>query len=156
MLYEIRDPLLGAGVLQLAAVALSQTEGLVVRVQAAGIPSGIELIAAFGGVNGRRGSRDGDIGTERVPIGEYFQLQPEFCRDNRIEIAGSGFTLQSRAGTLAGLFPVSARLALGDAKQWDRFGACFHTRRPDAAEIERGQFFGRATTYRRRGNGRRP
>ena len=120
MLYEIRDPLLGAGVLQLAAVALSQTEGLVVRVQAAGIPSGIELIAAFGGVNGRRGSRDGDIGTERVPIGEYFQLQPEFCRDNRIEIAGSGFTLQSRAGTLAGLFPVSARLALGDAKQWDR------------------------------------
>jgi hypothetical protein len=120
MLYDIRDPLLGAGVLQLAAVALPQTEGLVVRVQATGISSGVELIAAYGGVNGQRGRRDGDIGTERMPIGEYFQLQPEFCRDNRIEISGSGFTLHSKAATLAGLFPVSAGLTLGDANQWDR------------------------------------
>jgi hypothetical protein len=120
MLYEIRDPLLGSGVLHLAAVALAQTEGLVVRVQAEGIPAGVELIAAYGGVNGQRGHRDGDIGTERVPIGEYFQLKPEFCRDNRIEISGSGFTLHSKAATLAGRFPVSARLMVGDATHWDR------------------------------------
>jgi len=120
MLYDIRDPLLGAGVLHLAAVALPQTEGLIVRVEAAGVSSGVELIAAYGGVNGQRGRRDGDIGTERMPIGEYFQLQPEFCRDNRIEISGSGFTLHSKAAALAGLFPVSAELMLGDANHWDR------------------------------------
>jgi hypothetical protein len=120
MLYEVRDPLLGAGVLRLAAVALPQTAGLIVRVKADGIPAGVELISAFGGVNGQRGHRDGDIGTESVPIGEYFQLKPEFCRDNRIEISGSCFTLHSRAATIAGQFPVSARLMLGDADHWER------------------------------------
>jgi len=122
MLYEIRDPLLGAeGVLRLTVLAYEGTEGLIVRAEAElgrGAPS-LELVWAYGGVNGQRGSRDGDIGTERMPISEYFQLQPDFCRDNAIELRPSGgFTLRAKAATIVGVTPAAAQLGLGDATHW--------------------------------------
>src|SRR4051794_13184903 len=71
MLYEIHDPVLGSdGVLNVSVVALDATDGLAVRAKASSVPSGVELVWAYGGVNGKRGARDGDIGTERVPISE--------------------------------------------------------------------------------------
>ncbi|OAM88717.1 DUF4450 domain-containing protein [Termitidicoccus mucosus] len=123
MLYEIRDPLLGAdAVLRLHAIALHQTDGLIVRVEAKNLApasvGGLELIAAYGGLNGRRGKRDGDIGTEAVPIGEYFQLKPEACAGNAFALEGPRFTLRARPATIAGLFPAAARLALADAAYW--------------------------------------
>ena len=124
LLYEIRDPLLGAeGVLRLTALAYDQTEGLIVRAEAEGVPPGVELVWAYGGINGQRGSRDGDIGTERVPISEYFQLKPEFCRDNALEFeqAGPGagtFTLRAKAATIVGVTPNGAHLGFGDATHW--------------------------------------
>ncbi len=124
LLYEVRDPLLGAqGVLRVEALAYYRTEGFIVRVSAEGIPGGLELVWAYGGVNGVRGTRDGDIGTERVPISQYFQLQPEFCRDNAFEIGAGGFTLMAKAATIAGLVPANSRLAIGDARDWNRFSA---------------------------------
>jgi hypothetical protein len=133
MLYEIRDPLLGpGGVLRLAAVALDQTDGLIVRVEARGVPAGIELVWAYGGVNGQRGSRDGDIGTERVPISEYFQLQPEFCRDNRFTIESRRFTLHSRPATIVGLVPEGSHLAVADAAHWSSCAELLATADPSA------------------------
>ncbi|MBI5381724.1 MAG: DUF4450 domain-containing protein [Opitutae bacterium] len=125
MRYEVRDPDLSAGaMLQLDAVALAVTEGLLLRVEwRAGNGTGaaetpIELVWAYGGTNGQRGVRDGDIGTERVPIGEYFQLRPEYCRDNAFALAGNVFTLRSPPATLVGTMPVGAQLAVADAAQW--------------------------------------
>lgn len=123
MLYEVRDPLLGPNaVLQLDAIALHQTEGLIVRVEASGLSGPVELIAAYGGVDGKRGKRDGDIGTEAVPIGEYFQLRAKSCRDNRFVTgapSGNGsFTLKAKAASIVGLMPPDASLALADAAQW--------------------------------------
>jgi hypothetical protein len=124
MLYAVRDPLLGPdGVLHLAAYALSQTEGLIVRAEATGVPAGVELVWAYGGVNGQRGKRDGDIGTESVPISEWFQLRPEFCAGNRIGIAGNTFTLQAQlpkdqTATLRGIMPAGSTLTLADATHW--------------------------------------
>ncbi len=120
LIYEIHDPLLGeTGALTLAALAYHQTEGLIVRVDATGIGSGLELIWAYGGANGQRGTRDGDIGTERVPISEYFQLLPEFCRDNSFELSRDTFTLHAKPATIVGLAPDGARLGLGDATHWN-------------------------------------
>ena len=120
LLYEIRDPLLGpAGVLRLAVVAWHQTEGLAVRAVGEGLASGLEFVWAYGGVNGQRGTRDGDIGTEKVPISVWFQLQPEFCRDNRVELVAGAFTLRAKAATIAGLVPAGSRLTVGDAVQWN-------------------------------------
>jgi hypothetical protein len=119
MFYEIRDPLLGGGgVVCLAVLALDQTEGLIVRAEAHAVAAGVELVWAYGGINGERGRRDGDIGTESVPIGEYFQLQSEFCRDNRFELSDRTFTLHSKTATIVGLTPVGAELAVADASQW--------------------------------------
>ena len=123
LLYEIRDPLLGgAGVLRVAALAYDETEGLIVRATGEGVAPGVELIWAYGGVNGQRGTRDGDIGTERVPISEWFQLQPGFCRDNAITLAPGGFTLVAKAATIVGLVPAGAQLRIADATQWSEPG----------------------------------
>ena len=63
------------------------SEGLIVRTELTGGTVPVELVWAYGGVTGQRGVRDGDIGTESVPISEYFQLKPEFCRNNTFTLA---------------------------------------------------------------------
>ncbi len=123
MIYEIRDPLLGSGgVLNLTVLALHTTDGLIVRAEAGGVTAGVELIWAYGGVNGQRGSRDGDIGTERVPISEYFQLQPQFCSSNTFTLGPDTFTLRSRPANIVGLVPAGATLAVADATKWSSAG----------------------------------
>jgi hypothetical protein len=132
MRYEIRDALLGpAGSLQLGVIALPTTDGLVLQVEATNLAPGLELIWAYGGVTGQRGRRDGDIGTENVPIGQYFQLKPEFCRDNTIQVEGASFTLHSKSATIFGLAPAGARLGLGDAKHWAVPAALFGSDRTE-------------------------
>jgi hypothetical protein len=117
LLYEISDPLLGKGMLNLTVLALFDTEGLVLRAELRGATP-VELVWAYGGANGQRGSRDGDIGTEREPISRYFQLRPENCRSNEFTIDGNTFTMRSRPATIVGLAPTGARLAVADANQW--------------------------------------
>lgn len=121
MLYVIRDPLLGSGELHVAAIALASAEGLAVRVELAGDGGPVDLVAAYGGASGKRGRRDGDIGTESVPISEWFQLKPEDCAGNRFQINGTGFVLRAKPAALRVTFPVGARLELADANQW---GSC--------------------------------
>src|SRR5215207_4986020 len=86
MLYEIRDPLLGGGTLHLSALATGAAEGLILRAELRDASAQVELIWAYGGASGERGRRAGDIGTEAVPVGQYFQLKPEHCRDNTFSV----------------------------------------------------------------------
>lgn len=118
MLYEIRDPLLGGGTLHLTALPLGEAEGLVLRAELRGPASTAELVWAYGGANGERGRRGGDIGTESVPISQYFQLKPEHCRDNSFSIIENTFTLRSKPATIAGLAPRGSKLAAADATKW--------------------------------------
>jgi hypothetical protein len=120
MIYEITDALLGSGQLQLTVLTMDQTEGLVIRADLQGAPNRVELVWAFGGVNGQTGARGGDIGTERVPISEFFQLQPAFCRGNQFAITGSSFTLKSTPAEIAGIFPPGSKLAQADANKWGK------------------------------------
>ena len=111
MLYEIRDPLLGAGaVLRLHAIALHQTDGLIVRVEAGGIAEPVEIVAAYGGLDGKRGVRDGDIGTEAVPIGQYFQLKPASCQGNQFALGAASFTLKAKPARSRWRMPRRKRL----------------------------------------------
>jgi hypothetical protein len=119
MIYDIRDPMLGRdGTVTVSALAMHTTEGLIVRAEARRVSADLELLWAYGGVNGQRGRRDGDIGTEDVPISEYFQLKPEFCRDNVFTLGTGTFTLRAKAATIFGLAPPQARLVLADATHW--------------------------------------
>jgi hypothetical protein len=119
MLYEVRDALLGEGVVLLTVLARDDREGLILRAEQRGTVGPLEIVWAFGGVTGQRGRRDGDIGTESVPISQYFQLQPEHCRDNAIVLADDGFLLRSKAATLIGRTPRDGRQVLANARHWD-------------------------------------
>jgi hypothetical protein len=66
-----------------------------------------------------RGSRDGDIGCERVPVSEFFQLHTEQCRDDVYSIATNTFTLRDNKTTIAGVAPAGSKLFLGDAADWN-------------------------------------
>ncbi len=144
LLYEIRDPLLGNGTtLELAVLAYFNTEGLIARAtlrRDAGSDSATpadaappQLVWAYGGVNGQRGRRDGDIGTENVPIGEWFQLRPEFCRANTFELTSNGFTLHAKPATIASIASRPTQLTLADAAAWSDAAALLsQNARPDS------------------------
>ncbi len=120
MLHEITDPLLGTGALHLTALAPRAAEGLVLRIEARQVTAPVEIIIAYGGITGERGGRDGDIGTERLPVREYFQLQPEYCRDNEVTLDGHFFVVRGKGGTMAGILPADSQVMMGDAQLWDQ------------------------------------
>ena len=120
LIYELRDPAFGPrGRLTLEVLALADTEGVIVRATGTAMAPHAQLVWAYGGVNGERGVRDGDIGTERVPISAYFQFQPRYADDNRITLSARGFTLASRAATIAGVLPAGARQHLAPGAAWN-------------------------------------
>ena len=119
MLHEIRDPLLGNGALQITALAPRAPEGLIVRVETQSLANPVDLVFAFGGITGERGSRDGDIGTERVPVREFFRPQPEYSRDNEVTLGENFFVVRGKGGSLAGILPTNSLLNIGDAALWE-------------------------------------
>jgi hypothetical protein len=120
LLYTLTDPSLGPdGSVTLEVLAYAVTEGLIVRAQAHHLGGGAELLWAYGGVNAQRGSRDGDIGTERVPISQFFQLRPDFAQGNTFTLSGEGFTLHSEHATIVGVTPAGTRQHLADASAWN-------------------------------------
>ncbi|HZL78296.1 MAG TPA: DUF4450 domain-containing protein [Candidatus Limnocylindrales bacterium] len=118
LLYAIRDPLLGDGELDLTVLPLSETKGVVARAELHGTTNSVELIFAFGGANGMKGSRNGDIGCEREPVSEFFQLRPEQCQGNEFSIAANTFLLDSKVAKISGVATVGTKFAGTDAKNW--------------------------------------
>lgn len=118
--HEITEPALGPdGALIVDAIPCAEAEGLIVRVESRGLAAPLTLGWAYGGASGQRGKRDGDIGTERVPIGEYFQFSPANARDQSITLsADATFTLQAKSATLRGLTLPASSLAVLDAAAW--------------------------------------
>jgi hypothetical protein len=118
LLYEISDPLLGHATLKLDVLALTGTEGLIARADLDGGPP-VVLVWAYGGADGARGQRDGDIGCEREPVGELFQLKPGNARGNTFTVQDSTFVLHSRPATMAGIASSSTQVAVADADNWN-------------------------------------
>ncbi len=122
MLYEIRDGLLGSGVLRVTVLGLPDTEGLIVRTEIEGAEN-VELIAAFGGANGDKDRSSVDIGCGSRPVSDWFQLKPLYCTGNEISIKDSTFTLKAKPGSLSGFFSAGTKIVTGDAADWDKPGA---------------------------------
>ena len=119
MVYEIKDALLGDAVLNLVVLPLSETKGVIARAELCGASSPVELIWAFGGANGMKGQRNGDIGCEREPVAKFFQLRAEQCASNEFSIAKNTFILRSKTATIAGVASEGAELFVGDATKWN-------------------------------------
>jgi hypothetical protein len=140
MIYEIRDALLGKGLLRVTVLAMADREGMIIKTESSGITGTMELISVFGGASGKKFSRDGDIGADPE---SSFYLQEENCIDNSYQLNQNGFHLfygtgkvlseeeryevqhlpdSSKSNTsiknlkqLAGLFPPAMTLKLADA-----------------------------------------
>lgn len=112
MIYEIKDPMLGNGTLHMEVLALSTSEGMVLKARFEEVEREVTLFWAFGGANGKNFSRSGDMGPDPESV---FYLKAENCKDNVYHIKGNSFTLTyGKNRSLAGLFP-STQLRLADA-----------------------------------------
>ncbi|WP_262248605.1 DUF4450 domain-containing protein [Parapedobacter soli] len=118
MIYQIKDALLGRATLQLQVLALADAEGMVLKAQVDGEwPQGVELIALFGGANGKKFSRGGDIGADPE---SGFYLHADYCDNNTYVLEGHRFRLDYVHGRdgqrrLWGSYPAAAVAQVGDA-----------------------------------------
>jgi hypothetical protein len=119
MLYEVKDPLLGNGTLQIVVLALADTEGMIIKTQFVGTTKAA-LCWVFGGASGKKFSRDGDIGADPE---SSFYLQPDYCKDNVYTINKNSFKLQYGANNnlkrLAAVMPPASVIRITDAAQQD-------------------------------------
>jgi hypothetical protein len=95
MLYEIEDALLGNGKLFIAVLALSNAEGMVLKIRSENIAESVQLVWVFGGASGKKFSRDGDIGADPE---SSFYLKTENCVDNRYQLSDGKFILTYGSG----------------------------------------------------------
>jgi hypothetical protein len=109
MIYEVRDGLLGNGMLRAEVLTTGEGAGYMVKVDGQGVPAGTRLAWAFAGVSGRKGQRNGDIGCERQPVSEFFQVRPEECDGNSYTFQDS----DSNARRIVRLKSTAAELLLG-------------------------------------------
>ncbi|WP_442587589.1 DUF4450 domain-containing protein [Pedobacter sp. AW31-3R] len=113
MRYEIRDPLLGKGKIELKVLALGNAEGMIIHATFEGVGKDIQLFWSFGGASGKNFSRNGDMGPDPESV---FYLKPENCLNNVFEIKGNQFLLKyGKDKKMQGIFP-SADLHLADAR----------------------------------------
>jgi hypothetical protein len=95
MIYTISDPMLGNGTLQMTVLALANAEGLIVKLLAGELPENLRFFWAFGGVTGKKFSRDGDLGADPE---SSFYLKPEYCTDNEFVISGNSLSVHFGLG----------------------------------------------------------
>ena len=135
MIYEIKDSqLMDIRELRLTVLPLSGTKGVIVRAEMNSVGRPVELVWAFGGANGMKGRRNGDIGCEREPVAEFFQLKPEQCAGSEFTIATNTFTLRTKTAMIAGVASAGAALAVGDAKLWGHPEKLFADPKPAGSE----------------------
>jgi hypothetical protein len=120
LLYTVQDPSFGGVPIRLTVLPLADVKGFVLRAEYSGNAGSPALLFAFGGAGGDGGRRAGDIGCEREPVSRFFQLRPENCRSNTINLGSNSFTLHGRRGIVSGVFSTNAALAAGDARYWNQ------------------------------------
>ncbi|MBV5281244.1 MAG: DUF4450 domain-containing protein [Paludibacter sp.] len=111
-IYNITDSLLGKGHICLTALAMSQAEGIIIKVETFGIPNKTLLSWKFGGASDTRFSREGDLGVDPI---DCFELKPEYCIGNIYTLNKNSFSLTFGAKQdkkLVGTFPTKATLSI--------------------------------------------
>lgn len=90
MLYEIKDPILGTGTLNLTVLAQAKEEGLILKMETVNVDSSTKIYAVYGGASGTTFSRNGDIGADPE---SGFYLLPEYCLNNQFQLNKNQFQL---------------------------------------------------------------
>jgi hypothetical protein len=126
MIYEVRDAILGSGTLRAELLTTAEGSGYLVKVDGSNLPPGTRLAWAFAGVSGKKGQRNGDIGCEREPVSQFFQVRPEECDDNIYKLqppspAATIATLSSKTADLSLSFPQGSDLEVVGFDVWTHF-----------------------------------
>jgi len=111
-IYNITDSLLGKGRICLTALAMSQAEGIIIKVETFGITNKTLLSWKFGGASDTRFSREGDLGVDPI---DCFERKPEYCKGNIYTLNKNSFSLTFGAKQdkkLIGTFPTKATLSI--------------------------------------------
>ncbi|MFT3753178.1 MAG: DUF4450 domain-containing protein [Paludibacter sp.] len=111
-IYQITDPLLGKGKITITALAMSQSEGMVLKIETKNIPAKTKLSWKFGGAADKRFSREGDLGVDPV---DCFELKPEYSKGNEYTVNKNSFTLifgTKQDKKLIGTFPPASELSV--------------------------------------------
>ncbi len=117
MKYQIQDELLGGATLFLNVAAAYTHEALVLDYHCEGVlPAEVQLVFSYGGVTGKKFSRDGDIGADPE---SSFYLKPENCATNRFLLKSNRFSLsynpKDSTQLVTGVFAPNNQLKLSDA-----------------------------------------
>ncbi len=130
-IYHIRDSRLGdKASLTLRALARYDKEGALFVIEAEGLKSGLQWVCQFGGVRGRKFSRNGDLGADPW---DAFCLKKDYCHFNRFDINKNRFKVwygakndisqyfvedlvnpELKIHSLYGSFPAKSKLTLAD------------------------------------------
>ncbi len=113
--YEIKDPLIGEGVLTIKVLAMADADGMIMCIDAKKLPKGTDLLFLYGGASNKRFSRNGDLGVDKP---DCFDLHTEACKGNIFTIQGNIFVLGYGQNTkhprsIEGIFPQGAKLKTG-------------------------------------------
>ncbi|MGP8259728.1 MAG: DUF4450 domain-containing protein, partial [Acidobacteriaceae bacterium] len=134
MIYEIHDTLLGSGMLRAELLTAPEGSGLLLKVEGSDLPAGTRLAWAFGGVSGKLGRRNGDIGCEVQPVSQFFQVTAEECEDNSysllgmnildgpvdgpVPVYGPNVLLETKATEIVLSFPLHSELSVEEFSAW--------------------------------------
>lgn len=111
-IYTISDPVLHAGTLKITALAMSEAEGIILKIETGEIPSNLHLKWMFGGCADKRFSREGDMGVDPP---DCFDLKPEYCISNQFNIDNNNFNVSFGSKLdkkLIGTFPFESKLKI--------------------------------------------
>ena len=117
--YELKDSLLGSGKIMVTVLAAANTEGVIIKTTAYNIGKDIQLVWAYGGVTGKKFSRDGDMGPDPESV---FYMKPEYCRNNVFTSKQNEFSLEyggSKPQFIYGISSPSIALQVADAAAQD-------------------------------------
>lgn len=112
-IYEIKDPIIQSGEIVITVLAMSDAEGMILKVDSKNIPNDAYLISTFGGASNKRFFRNGDLGVDDP---DAFSLQPDACLNNQYTISNTSFELTYAKGAkggerkTVGVFPVNAQV----------------------------------------------
>lgn len=115
-IYSITDPLLGKGKITITALAMSEAEGIVLKIETKDIPANTKLSWKFGGAADKRFSREGDLGVDPI---DCFELKPEYCKGNVFTVNKNSFSLTFGAKKdkkLVGTFPTTSALSVSKSE----------------------------------------
>lgn len=118
--YIISDPLFRGGHITLTARACDEYDGAIWKMEFAGMPSSTRIGVRYGGVSGKRFSRNADLGVDPA---DAFALTTEGCVGNIYSLKANTFSVSynqtSKDGvrTIQGCFPQGAILRVNNLQE---------------------------------------